>query len=159
MDNHTTDSVETKCCVYCKKDKPLVVFRITAKGGGRRYRAAYCNPCGNRKTHERKMRSPLGRLKRSLRCRLFFALKGKDKSQSTEALLGCSWIEARKHIESLFTEGMSWDNYGAWHVDHVRPCASFDLSLDENQRLCFHYTNLQPLWAEDNLAKADNYIV
>jgi hypothetical protein len=52
---------------------------------------------------------------------------------------------------------MSWGNYGlhGWHVDHIIPCASFDLTDPEQQRQCFHYTNLQPLWAEDNLRKSD----
>jgi HNH endonuclease. len=50
---------------------------------------------------------------------------------------------------------MSWDNYGrdGWHIDHIRPCASFDLTDPEQQRQCFHYTNLQPLWAADNIRK------
>jgi hypothetical protein len=50
---------------------------------------------------------------------------------------------------------MSWDNYGfrGWHIDHKKPCALFDLSLPEQQRECFHFSNLQPLWAADNLAK------
>jgi len=48
---------------------------------------------------------------------------------------------------------MSWDNYGEWHVDHKRPCASFDLSKLKEQRVCFHYMNLQPLWAAENLSK------
>ena len=54
---------------------------------------------------------------------------------------------------------MSWDNYGThgWHIDHIRPCASFDLSDEEQQKICFHYTNLQPLWAEDNLKKSKKW--
>ena len=59
------------------------------------------------------------------------------------------------HLEAQFKPGMTWDNYGlkGWHVDHIRPCASFDLRDPEQQRRCFHYTNLQPLWAEENLKK------
>jgi len=68
-------------------------------------------------------------------------------------LVGCSIEELMKHIESQFTDGMSWENQGEWHIDHVRPCASFDLTDEQQQRECFHYTNLQPLWAEDNLRK------
>ena len=51
----------------------------------------------------------------------------------------------------------SWDNYGAWHIDHRRPCASFDLSDLNEQRKCFHFSNLQPLWAIDNIHKGNKY--
>ena len=52
---------------------------------------------------------------------------------------------------------MSWDNYGDWHIDHIRPCCSFDLSKIEEQEKCFHYSNLQPLWAEENMTKGGKY--
>lgn len=61
-------------------------------------------------------------------------------------------------LEQQFTEGMTWENYGEWHVDHIRPCVSFDLSIPEQQQECFHYTNLQPLWAKDNLQKSDKIL-
>jgi len=95
----------------------------------------------------------------NLRTRLHSALNGKSKSKATLELLGCSIDELRKHLESQFQDGMTWENYGlhGWHIDHTKPCASFDLTLDEDQKKCFHYTNLQPLWAEDNLSKGDNY--
>lgn len=73
-------------------------------------------------------------------------------------LLGCSVDEARQHIETKFQAGMAWTNHGtAWHVDHIRPCASFDLTDPVQQRACFHYTNLQPLWAIDNLIKGASW--
>lgn len=52
---------------------------------------------------------------------------------------------------------MSWENYGKWHVDHIRPCASFNLADEEEQRVCFHYTNLQPLWGHDNCSKNNKW--
>lgn len=82
---------------------------------------------------------------------------GGSKSVKTEALLGCSIICARQHLEAQFLPGMSWDNHGEWHIDHIRPCASFDLTDLEQQKECFHYTNLQPLWAADNLRKSDTW--
>lgn len=87
------------------------------------------------------------------------ALKGKTKSESTLKLLGCPIYEFRKHLESQFTKGMNWSNYGyyGWHIDHIRPCARFDLSKPEEQQKCFHYTNLQPLWKEDNQSKGKKY--
>ena len=66
-------------------------------------------------------------------------------------MLGCTWKELRCHMESKFTEGMSWANRNLWHIDHIIPLASAK-SIEEVIKLC-HYTNLQPLWAEDNLKK------
>ena len=52
---------------------------------------------------------------------------------------------------------MSWDNHGEWHIDHRKPCASFDITDSDEQKKCFHYTNLQPMWADENIAKSDNF--
>lgn len=108
---------------------------------------------------ERREADPIFRLTNNLRKRLHDALAGKNKSKATLKLLGCSIEELRLHLESQFEEGMSWENYSfyGWHVDHIRPCASFDLSDSQQQQECFHYTNLQPLWAKDNLAKSDKH--
>jgi len=78
---------------------------------------------------------------------------GGEKSRRTMKLVGCSVPKLRQHLEAQFTEGMTWDNHGEWHIDHIKPCASFDLTDAEQQRECFNYTNLQPLWARDNLSK------
>jgi len=100
------------------------------------------------------------RIRKILRARLAAIVKrgmGK-KLGSTLELLGCSLEEFRTHIESQWAPGMSWDNLGhvgdVWHIDHIKPCASFDLTDIDQQRACFHYTNLQPLWAEENQRKA-----
>lgn len=61
--------------------------------------------------------------------------------------------ELRAHLEAQFQAGMSWDNYGEWHIDHIKPLASFDLEDTDQLKLACHYTNLQPLWAKDNLSK------
>ena len=91
----------------------------------------------------------------NLRHRLYQVLKNNYKSNTTMNLVSCSIEQLKQHLESQFKPGMSWENYGQWHIDHIRPCASFDLSKAEEQRKCFHYTNLQPLWAEENIAKSD----
>lgn len=93
----------------------------------------------------------------NLRSRLVQALKGIAKSTTTLNLLGCSIEELRTHLEKQFSEGMSWDNYGrnGWHVDHIKPLSSFDLLESEQQFKACHYSNLQPLWAEDNLRKSN----
>ncbi len=79
-----------------------------------------------------------------------------EKSGHTIDLLGCSIEFLKKRFESMFTEGMTWENYGKWHIDHIIPCSIFDLTKPEAQAFCFHYTNLQPLWAKDNLKKHKN---
>lgn len=94
----------------------------------------------------------LGRRLRS-RARIAFTKKGLKKKESFNQLLGGTYEQARMHVESLFTERMSWENYGEWHIDHIRPLCSFDLTKPDGQRKAFHYTNLQPLWAQDNLKK------
>ena len=81
------------------------------------------------------------------------AMRGKLKSAKTEELIGCTFEEFRVHIEKQFHDKMTWDNYGEWHVDHIIPCAVFDLLQPTQQLLCFHYSNLQPLWGEENLSK------
>jgi hypothetical protein len=96
---------------------------------------------------------PHNRIAQTLRCRIRLAIKGKVKPKSTESLLGCTFEEAKLYIEKLFKSGMSWDNYGEWHIDHIIPCASFDLTKIDEQNKCFHYTNLQPLWKLENISK------
>ena len=91
------------------------------------------------------------------RVRKVLESQGAMKKGSTLGLIGCSSEHLKKHIESQFKEGMDWDNYGLWHIDHIRPCASFDLMREEEQRACFHWTNLQPLWAKDNQTKSDRW--
>jgi hypothetical protein len=73
--------------------------------------------------------------------------------------MGADIETVKKHLESLFKKGMSWENHGneGWHIDHIIPCAAFDLTDPKQQKKCFHYTNLQPLWAKDNLSKGDKY--
>jgi len=95
----------------------------------------------------------------NLRNRIGSAIKNNSKSASTKILLGCTVKFLKKYLESQFKEGMNWNNHGVhgWHIDHIRPCASFDLSKNNEQKKCFNYKNLQPLWAEDNRQKSDKY--
>lgn len=89
----------------------------------------------------------------NMRSRIRNVLVRNKKSSTTIKLLGCTKEEFKKHIESKFTKEMSWDKLHLIHIDHIRPCASFDLSDPGQQNICFHYTNLQPLWAIDNIKK------
>jgi hypothetical protein len=104
---------------------------------------------------ERIKRDPQYKATCALRGRVLQAVKrcGAAKSAFTKELLGCSYEQARQHLAAQFEPGMSWDNHGEWEIDHIRPCASFDLTDPAQQRECFHYTNLQPLWRFDNRSK------
>ena len=112
-----------------------------------------------KRKRERRREEPAFRLEGNLRTRLGIAIRDGHgrKCGSTLELTGCTWAELRSHLESQFTDGMTWDNYGEWHVDHIKPCTRFNLLLDTEQRDCFHYSNLQPLWASENLSKSDKY--
>jgi len=102
---------------------------------------------------ERRKTDPQYKLLTNLRNRMNRAIKMGFKKGKTIGLIGCSIVELKKHLESQFLGGMSWSNYGNWHIDHRIPCAGFDLSTPEQQGQCFHYTNLQPLWGGDNMRK------
>lgn len=93
------------------------------------------------------------RLQYNLRQRFYKALKGNAKRGSAIKDLGCSIAEFRFYIEGKFADGMSWANYGKWHLDHIIPLAYFDLSDPKQVSQVCHYTNYQPLWAADNRRK------
>lgn len=104
------------------------------------------------------------KLKKKLRGRINCAIhsqldKGFRKCDHTMNLIGCCVEDLIRHIEKQFKPGMSWDNWSlrGWHLDHIRPCASFDLFDPEQQRQCFHWSNLQPLWATENQTKGDKW--
>jgi hypothetical protein len=98
---------------------------------------------------------PLYRLATRLRQGLYKALRRNTKRGSAVQLLGCTIEELRRHIERQFLPGMKWENWShsVWHIDHVRPFASFDLSDPNQLAQACHYTNLRPLWAFDNMSK------
>lgn len=102
-------------------------------------------------------RDPSYRALQSMRQRLWQLLKDfGGKNDRTMNLIGCSKEFLFKHIESQFLPEMSWDNYGrnGWHIDHIIPCSSFDLSDLEQKKKCFHWSNLQPLWGTENSLKS-----
>lgn len=111
--------------------------------------------------YNKKMNEPgsICKIAHILRARVLHAIKNNrikiHKKVNTVELIGCTVEEVREHIESQFTEGMSWDNYGlyGWHIDHIKPISTFNLADPEQQKQCFHYTNLRPLWASDNWSR------
>jgi hypothetical protein len=142
------DRLLTNAKVY-QKNNP----EVARKASGRWYKKNKTKV--RRYVRTRAKTDPYFRLKRNLRSRMNAALRGKAGSASTENLLGAPFYKVREHIASLFKEGMTWENYAhnTWHVDHKLPVVSFDLNDLSQQKKCFHYTNLQPLWAMDNLMK------
>lgn len=104
------------------------------------------------------------RILHALRNRLRKVVKSQNakKCDHTIVLLGCSKTFLKRYIESKFEKGMSWSNYGRlydqWQIDHIRPCSSFKLIDPKEQRKCFHYTNLRPLWNKDNWSKNSKYL-
>ncbi len=95
------------------------------------------------------------RIEDALRRRINNALKKQfaDRAHRFRDLVGCSPMELKDYIESKFSARMGWDNRALWHIDHIRPCVTFDLTDPAQQRACFHFLNLQPLWIVDNLQK------
>jgi hypothetical protein len=104
---------------------------------------------------ERRDKDPIFNLTNRLRCRLWKYLKilNITKTNKTFDIVGCSPQFLKEHLETQFTDGMSWDNRSEWHIDHIIPLSSAKTE-DELYKLC-HYENLQPLWAEDNLKKSN----
>lgn len=98
-----------------------------------------------------------GRISGNLRRRIWTAIKNNQKSGHTLELLGCTINEFKRHLQEKFTIEMSWENYGTyWEIDHIKPCASFDLTNPIQQKECFHYTNTQPLTISENRKKHDS---
>lgn len=103
---------------------------------------------------------PEYRFVQRLRGRILRAVKEQytEKAFSSIKLLGADIQTVRNHLAAHFKPGMSWENHGinGWHIDHVIPCAAFDLADPQQQLMCFHYTNLRPMWAGENLLKSDS---
>jgi len=134
----------------------LKIYKEKNKEKIRQYRQA------NKERHnaylrEQRKRDPNARIRWNLRGRLSKALKRQllSKTQHTLDLVGCTIDELRQHIELQWLPGMSWDNNTktGWHIDHIKPCKTFDLTDPEQQKECFHYSNLRPLWSKENLSR------
>jgi hypothetical protein len=117
----------------------------------------------NQKAHKRKndvAHRMVENLRSYVRQLLLKAFKGSptNKTESTSNLIGCTKTQLLQHLQQQYKHGMTDKNYGSWHIDHIIPCSSFDLTNIEERQKCFHYTNLQPLWAAENLAKGDKIL-
>jgi hypothetical protein len=95
-----------------------------------------------------------------MRTRISKLLKQKnaDKYNKFYTYLGCNKQDFILYFQAKFKQGMTWENQGEWHIDHIKPCSLFNLLNEDEQKKCFHYTNLQPLWASENLSKGCKYV-
>lgn len=182
IEHSITDGNELKRCSRCTEWKPLDEYtksKPTSDG-----LCDKCKPCLKKYRHERidkdkeyrkNNREKVNlwrrnkyknskerqtdvfiqrRIKENLARRLRFVLKGVQKSERTCELIGCSPEELKKHIECTFSERMSWENYGEWHIDHVIPCAAFDQTIEVQRKACWNFRNLRALWGPENLKKS-----
>jgi hypothetical protein len=177
------DGIEMKNCPKCLEAKELSMFANDKSRRDGLY--PHCRACDKarqdpevyiprnkkwREAHKEETRvykreylaikranDQLFKLKELLRSRLRNALEGKKKSDRAMNLVGCSLEDLKAHLESTFQEGMTWDNQGEWHIDHIIPCVAFDLEDPLEQKACFHYRNLQTLWKIDNSQKGGKY--
>jgi hypothetical protein len=109
------------------------------------------------KRHNKLYKSdPEYKFKFLIRSRMRNAIKNGYKNGSAIKDLGCTSKFAVNYIAEKFKPGMSWENHGEWHIDHIKPLANFNLQNREQYLQAVHYTNLQPLWAKDNLKKKDH---
>lgn len=99
------------------------------------------------------------RIRRLLRNRIRLALRNNQKTGHTLEILGCTIQEFKLYLEKQFSKDMSWENQGTyWEIDHIVPCANFDLSNFDEQKKCFHYSNMQPLTVSDNRSKRNKIL-
>jgi hypothetical protein len=163
-----------KKCTKCGIEKKISEFgKLSSSKDGLSYSCKSCRKevcdkyyhnnkrkiMDKKKVYHKKRRTeePLFRLQYNLRNRITTAFNRKNivKGSKTENMLGCDWFFLQKYIQNKFTEGMTWENYGEWHIDHIKPLA---LAKTEDELIKLnHYTNLQPLWAEENILKGDKY--
>lgn len=127
----------------------------------------YCDSCGKQKTlekrriweYKKRQNNPTFRLNKNIGFMLWAGLKNKRKnSKSIKERLGYSIDELKEHLESQFKQGMNWDNYGEWHVDHIQPRTAFNFETCDCHgfKKCWALSNLQPLWGLENIEKGND---
>lgn len=172
----------TKRCALCEEVKPKTEFRGKKDSADGLH--CYCGPCCNKLNREHRARNPEmaaeycrrwaeknpdkrrekyrrwaskpeNRLHLAITSRMYICLKSKKDWAKSEELLGYSFDALRRHLEMQFSPGMTWANYGDWHVDHIVPLSSFRIFSTDDPALkqAWDITNLRPLWATENLKK------
>ncbi len=144
-----------------KRNEALVMvpFHAQQEASRKKRQAWMADYCARRAKAD-----PAFRTLQRLRCRFGAALRAQGATvrrspgtSATKRMLGCSVCELMDYLAAFFAPGMEWENYGEWEIDHVKPCRAFDLSQRAAQFECFHYTNLQPVWKDENRRKSDKW--
>jgi len=161
IENRETESARSK--EYQQKNK-VVVYQ-QHKDYHEKWRAINKDRIRGYRNKEVRNKYEVDRKKNDISYRITCILRkqlnkvvGGYKNKSALKLLGCSIKEFKDYLISTFQDNMSFENYGKWHIDHILPCSAFELQYSEEQEVCFHYSNLQALWAGDNLAKSNKIL-
>lgn len=149
--------IEVLTTCSCCGERKLTLGNFRRQTNGINFEKV-CKSCKNEQKRERSSNDPLFRMKNHIRSLIRKGIKkrGYSKNSRTHEILGIDYNGFKEHIENLFVEGMNWDNHGEWHYDHIIPLATAD-NYEDLIRLN-HYTNFQPLWAEDNLKKGSKIL-
>ena len=154
----------SRMCKECNSERGREynkIFKENKSVSDKKYKESNRDKFKLRRREYRKLKREtdiLFRLKENSRSRIrkFIKTKGITINQKSFDMVGCSPSELKEHLEKQFTDGMSWNNYGEWQIDHIIPLSS--ITTEEEIHKLSHYTNLQPLWAEDNRSKSDTII-
>jgi len=148
-----------RVCLRCGEEKPSAIEYFSRNTGGSDFRHT-CRACERIDSKRRLENNVMRRINKNVGNRIRLILKGK-KSKVSEYYLGCTSEFYRGYLESLFLDGMSWGNYGnkdgCWTIDHIKPVSCFNLTDKEDTLKAFHFSNTQPLWADENSKKNSLY--
>lgn len=141
---------------YMRKRRKNPLYAAMARAYARDYGAKHRAKISEQQNARRQ--NPRKKIEHALRERVRAAVSGRtSKAARTMELVGCTIDQFLGYLEIQFQDGMSWANYGQWHIDHKKPCAAFDLTDPAQQKQCFNYSNQQPLWAQENLSKSSKF--
>lgn len=148
--NWRGDEHKTFECIWCGVEYALPSWKAKERSG------KFCSQkCCRAYTIAHKIPDHQQRLHRAMRRAVLRCLNGKKGNRKWESIIGYSREKLKLHLEKLFKEGMTWENYGQWHIDHINPMSAhkFSTEHDEGFRRCWALSNLQPLWAKENMSK------
>lgn len=154
-------TMNSKTCTKCGETKPATKDHFWREVSGKYGLRGDCKLCAsNRQSranyyNELRKNNQSYKLYKSLQTLLSNTMSGRTKKCKTFKYIGCSVVELKSHLENQFKDGMSWENYGKWHIDHITPRSHFDHNNESEIFKCWHYTNLQPLWASENIKKGN----